>query len=250
MRVSTPSASRPAWCALGVLILCAGCSGDEPVVVGSESPPASFGATEATFLGCAPVTGLYAWPPVDGEADDGRLPRLGGPPLPQLMPTELPLFNHAQLWIDDRNGLRLASRMVNRDPKLRIGALTEQWGFHELSNLDCDGGRWQWSAPPADELSRRAGVERARLADTGAESMSSGLVLQHMADGRLAIGQWQRLRFRASGRNGPPAAGESRLDPPDRIEWRWSLLARLGDTGEGVPPDDAALTPRAAPATR
>jgi hypothetical protein len=236
--------------AVMTLVALAGCSGrPDDLVRGSDSPPADFGTAETPWRGCASVAGLYAWPPIQGEADDGRDARLGRL-LPILLPTGLSLHHEGQIWVDDRSVFRLSSRLVNRDPNRGIRALTTEWGYQEIFNIRCDDGRWAWTAETPDEVELRAGIYGARMANAGAESISGGLQLVPMTDGRLAIGQWERLRFRADGREGPPEAGESRLDPPDRVTWHWSLLERLGDTGEGVPPPDAAINPAFAPATR
>ena len=88
-----------------------------------------------------------------------------------------------------------------------------------------------------------ANYENILLRDYGAERVELGIRLQALKNGDLALGQFTRLVFRADGRNGPPAAGESALDPPNTVIWSWSRVSRLGDTGDGVPPDDAALAP-------
>lgn len=224
------------------IALLAGCSGHEPaeVVVGSDSPPSGFGEVDASLSGCASVSGLYAWPPIEGVADEGRSPNDDPPRRRVLVPTSLALYPEAQLWIDDHRVFRLSARRVNRDPNLGIST---EWGYTELSDVACNDGRWTWQAPDDNltEWSMRGNIVKARLDDTGAESIAGGLHLQRMADGSLALGQWERMRFRAPGRQGPPAAGESPLDPPARITWHWSLLERTGDTGEGVPPIDARV---------
>lgn len=236
--------------ALLLIVALTGCTRPDDMIVGSPDVPAEFGPVASGLWGCESIDGLYAWPPRQGEPDVGELKRHRGPRLPILMPTALPLYAEAQLWIQGDSSLVLRSRMVNRNPKVSIRALTTQWGYDEISGLKCRGGQWAWDAPPPDEAMRRATIEQDRLADTGAGAMSTGIRFTPMADGGIAIGQWTRLRFRADGRNGPPDAGESVLDPADKVIWSWSVLERLGDTGEGQPPEDAALKPSAARATQ
>lgn len=227
----------------------AGCIRPSDTVMGSATMPVDFGPTAGSLFGCAVVTGLYAWPPVQGEANDGVPRNVQGPRGPMLVPVGTPLYREAQLWIAKVGSvgtIDVRSRMVNRDPNLRIGSLTRGWSQAEVSGskLDCDDGAWTYVAAPAQEGDARANYENILLRDYGAERVELGIRLQALENGDLALGQFTRLAFRADGRNGPPAAGESALDPPNTVIWSWSRVSRLGDTGDGVPPDDAALVAR------
>lgn len=238
--------SRSVLLSFLIVFLMAACGSSKDVVVGSATVPVEFGELSSPLFGCSDLEGLYAWPPAEGAADEGVPRNAQGPRLPTLVPLATPLYREAQLWIakiGSGGAVDVRSRMVNRNQSLRIGSLTNTWSQAELtaSELDCKDGAWVYLAPPPEEGILRQHYQAFLLKDHGAERAELGIHLQRLENGDLVIGQWTRLIFRASGRRGPPDAGESVLDPPDRVIWHWSRLKRVGDTGEGVPPDDAAL---------
>lgn len=205
-------------------------------VIGSPEMPASFGKTDKPWLGCPDLGGLYTWPPTEGHAfgylSNGRKDKFGSF-------LELPLHPEAQIWVQGpgrkaAHEVALRSRMINRDPRLRIRSLTEEWGYRLVSDYKCSSGVVIF---PEQELTQPGAPEWY-----GGKNVAAGARLSLLADGSLAVGQWVRV----SGRTGSVGWGGQSwftYPMPDRVKWYWTRLARIGPTGANVPPDDAALRP-------
>lgn len=207
------------------------CRGEE--IRGTPDPPPAFGQIERPWFGCPDLSGLYAWPADagqpfgyrrDGKAEDFS-DFLG-----------LPRYPQAQIWIEGpatAHALVLRTRLINRNPRLQIRSLTSQWSRHQFDSGDyrCHNGAVILAERDLDEQKARAwSSHRVRI----------GAQLLRLEDGSLAVGQ----SLREWGRVTPFGWGDRsffHLKAPDRVSWYWSRLRRLGPTGEGLPPDDAAL---------
>lgn len=235
MRRPRLRATRPVTLLI-VATLLASCGGPPPIVKGSEEMPASFGKVAGPRVGCPDLEGLYGWPWADGQPFGYRTPDVQDKYGDFL---GIPLYPEAQVWVsgphEETKELALRSRMVNNDPRLRIGSLTREWSYRLLSRGEYTCGKG-WVELSEQELEGDsvgywfggAGVRvSARLAT--------------LADGSLAVGQ----RVRVYGRVGQLSVfGENRgnFDEPDRITWYWTRLDRIGATGKDAPPADAALS--------
>jgi len=222
--------------ALPILLLVSalgGCVGKDEIV-GSPEMPAGWGRTVSPLLGCPDLAGLYAWPPAAGHPF-GYLPSLRKDKFGSFL--ELPLYREAHIWAEGpgrkaAHELTLRTRMINRDPRVRIAPLTTEWGYRIFSDYACKGGA---VVLPEEELPQPGAPEWF-----GGTKVTVGARLALLADGSLAVGQW----VRASGRTSSFGWGEQswftyRIE--DRVWWYWTRLAKVGTTGAKLPPDDAAL---------
>jgi len=194
-----------------------------------DSMPPSYGEFGRASAGCPDLTGLYAWPPLDhprpavpatGQYGGGAPTFLG-----QRVHTE------AQIWINgpsaaSQRALEVRTRMINRDPRYRVGSLSQEWSFGTIT-YHCEG-RWAvWD----------------KLTSDGEYQHSGRMAL--LADGSLAVGQ----AARAGGQRGPIFSwgGQTYGDValPDKVGVGWARLKRIAPTGKDVPADDAYLRRRA-----
>jgi hypothetical protein len=200
---------------LAIAPLFAGCGGEALI---EAQVPSEFPAPVERWRGCPEVSGLYAWPPAQGRARVSLIePPAPGPRLDDLEPLVAPLHTESQVWVDASEqtpGLVVRTRMVNRDPNYLNRRLTTEWSYHELgrSDLGCDGTWLEFATDVTDP---------AVVAHYGTPSLAAGVRFARLPDGGLLIGQWLRI--------------------DQRIEWHWSRLARVADTGRDAPPVDASL---------
>lgn len=210
-------------------------------VTGSPEVPDSYGRIDKPVLGCPDLGGLYAWPPADGHPF-GYLPSLRKDKFGSFF--DLPLYREAHVWADGpgrkaAHEFTLRTRMINRDPRVRITSLTAEWSYRIFSDYSCTGGV---IVTPEEELLQPGAPEWF-----GGKKVAVGGRFARMKDGSLAVGQWVRV----SGRTGSFGWGGQTwftYRVADRVKWYWTRLARVGATGAGLPPDDAALRPGGASA--
>ncbi len=214
--------------ALGTAGLLTGCLLQD--VTSASRPPESFGKTQRGWH-CPDVSGLYAWPPADGKAfgynkSGGFDPHYRGGFL------GLNIRGEARLWLSgpagDGQPLVLRSRLINRAPELRMGRDTTEWQERQ-PHFNC---RFGWVRLQADFVQ-------------GAGAYSSGEIREEvkmtlLRDGSLAVGQKVTIPRAAQ----PIGWGDVRffsVPQSDRVVWNWSKFKRIGDSGAGLPPEDANL---------
>jgi hypothetical protein len=208
----------------------------KPIVKGSDVPPAEFGALQKDRSDCPNLEGLYAWPWAQGQPFGYRTPTQRdkfGDFLGMSLEAE------SQVWVSGPAGtnpeeLTLRTRMVNRNPNMRIGSLTTEWGYQIFNRLEfrCEDG---WAELPEVDLQ---GDSVAYWYGGRGAKVSARLGL--MADGSLAVGQKLRVWGRGNAGNNTVATINAKYGP-DKITWYWTRLSRIGPTGKDAPPDDAAL---------
>ena len=214
----------------------AGCTRDK--VNGSADPPASFGKVERNLLGCADLSGLYAWPPVEGATRSLSLTNeklgAGG----TLLPIKVSLSNQAQIWLSgaiEGRALLVRTRYANAELIAR-GALSDNWSSTAISRLllSCKGA---WISMDGETIVNDSADRSGRRG-----SSSEGLKMARLHDGSLAVGQWVRYSGR---RNSIDIFGAELANFPaaDVVSWDWARLARVGDSGKR-----AAVAASSAPA--
>lgn len=191
--------------------------------------PSSYGQFSRTASRCPDPSGLYAWPPIDHPTPAVQATGQYGNAAKTFLGE--PIYREAQIWIKAPVGatqgtLEVRTRMVNRDPRYRVGDLSQEWSVGTVS-FHC-AGRWLvWD----------------KLASDGEYQHSGRMAL--LADDSLAIGQ----AARAGGQRGPLFSwgGQSYGDValPDKVGVGWARLRRIAPTGQDVPADDAYLRSRA-----
>ncbi|MCC7184490.1 MAG: hypothetical protein IT509_13125 [Rhodocyclaceae bacterium] len=209
-----------------------GCS--EEQVKGSPNMPADFGQVPRIWLGCPDLSGLYAWPPVQGSTIQysihGRPSHQNGG---TLEPLKAPVYPQAQVWISgprDREPIELRTRPVIPDTGA-AAAPARAWHQGKLVRYACEGN---WLVFEGDEQTHPVAT-----AYFGGTMVRHGMRLARLKDGSLAIGQWLRV----SGGRGGVRWGDTTLVEgplPDRVTWNWSRLQKIGDTGKDAPADAAA----------
>jgi hypothetical protein len=213
----------------------AGCTFNDEVI-GSPEMPDSYGRIDQPVLGCPDLGGLYAWPPAEGHPF-GYLPNLRRDKFGSFL--DLPLYREAHVWAEGpgrkaAHEFTLRTRMINRDSRVHISALTGEWSYRVFSGYSCKGGA---VVIPEEELPQLNAPEWF-----GGKKVAAGARLARLADGSLAVGQWVRV----SGRTGAVGWGNQTWFTyriADRVYWYWTRLARVGATGAGLPPEDVAPQP-------
>lgn len=190
-----------------------------------DTMPDSYGKVQKVWLGCPDFTGLYAWPPVDHPAPEVRVT---GRHATSAKFLDLPVYAEAQIWVngpskDTHDALEVRTRMVNRDPRLRIASLTAHWSYL-LRSYRCDGSWAAWEDPP-DETHRYVRTGRMALLEDGSLAVGQAARETHV---KLPLFSW-----------GGQSYGS--VPGPDRIRTGWLRLRRIGPTGKDLPPVDAAL---------
>ncbi len=207
---------------LSTTALLAGCPMKE--TVGSDTPPAAFGTLQ-TRTGCPQLSGVYAWPPVEGRAfgyrENGSRAEgyTGGFLLLAMGPDAL-------LWILPPDAKARRVTLKGRVPGPGFDALLRQhpdgWEpkFH---GFDCSQG-WMRLARDYNTGIQTAGggTEEARLTTTedGALLVGQKVVMPQPA---ATVG-WGDVTFFSIPRG-------------DRIVWTWAKLARAGASGDAFPAD-------------
>ena len=196
-------------------------------VNGSPHPPASFGKVERNWLGCADLSGLYAWPPVQGEMRSvslaGEKFRTGS----SLEPIKAPMLSgEAQIWVSGATGGRslvVQSRRASADLIAR-GELPTQWNRDEIArvSLSCSGA---WIALDGATIVDKPDSRNHR------ETSSEGLRMARLKDGSLAVGQWVRYSGRRDSIN-IFGAELAEFAVGDVVSWSWARLARVSDSGK------------------
>lgn len=218
------------WGALALLVAImslGGCTRER--MNGSAEPPVSFGKVERNLLGCADVSGLYAWPPAQGETRAHSLMnekfRGGG----SLTPIKVALGNEAQIWLSgatEGRALVVRTRYATAELIAR-GELSENWSYAAISRLamSCSGA---WISIDGETVVRDSSEKSGRR-----ESSSEGLKMARLGDGSLAFGQWVRYSGRRDSIN-IFGAELANFPAGDLVSWNWARLSRVGDSGKAA----------------
>jgi len=209
LRVRAPRLSG----ALLLLFLALGGCKPSDQVTGSADPPASFGALAKTVSGCPPLTGTYAWPPVEGAPqgfDDGGIPAVAKHP---------DFFGIRSQW---EGTLHIELSPDKGKRSLRIESLPGRviWKRYLEEHYRCKG-RWLEIAPfehPSLELHQEHGLP-----------VYLEVKLAALANGDLAIGQALR---RDGGKRSLFPWGDSGsrgawIPEADTVQWFWSRYRRI-----------------------
>lgn len=201
-----------------------GCTREK--VNGSSEPPASFGKVERNALGCADISGLYAWPPVQGETRSLSLTNekfmSGG----SLQPIKVSLSNPGQIWLSGATGgkaLVVRTRYASADLIAR-GELTQHWSRADISRLSISC-RGKWITMDGETIVGDSSDKSGRQ-----ESSSEGLKMARLRDGSLAFGQWVRYSGRRDSIN-IFGAELANFRVGDIVSWNWARLSRVADSG-------------------
>lgn len=212
--------------ATALLTVCSleGCGGKE--VIGSETMPKEFGDIASHWLSCTNVSGLYAWPPIQGNA---YVPYKSSKPQYYLsVPVYDSGYADAQLWLQGRDKtsshIVVRSRMVIKEPRYRNG-LSKQWAYMEYTH-DCKGG---WAVLP--DLPFGTPDEHYGFA---AQQLKMGGKIARLQDGGLAVGQKLTVAGRGTHTIGWGDTPFFSFNLPDRELWYWSKLQRVADTGANI----------------
>jgi hypothetical protein len=207
-----------------VLLVLAGCGKPADQVTGFPEPPESFGKVATATFGCPDVTGVYAWPFVEGQAQgfekNGRerahaYPEFFGLTLPDRGEIEI-----LKLANRKGQGLHFVVRQIADAPRRGGPGVRRTRDNHQRfldSRIKCQGG---WL------VVEEYGHPEMRAPEEYGSTTRVGAKLAPLANGDLAIGQWLRVTDLSGSlfQWGDSRAGT--VKHPDRVQWYWSRYER------------------------